>query len=660
MEIEFAITAALDKNKTFIKNRLAEASEYTWDNFIWPIERMEAELSDLFATVSHLDSVANTPEIHAIYQKVLPLITLYHTEMSQDKKLYQAYKSVKESLAYGQYNEAQKKAVDNPLRDFKLSGIELPDDQKEILKKLNVELSELESQFEQHVLESTNAWGLEITDINELKGLPAEALASAAEKAKAKGKTGWVLTLDYPSYHAVMTSLENSAIRRTVYEAYSTRASNLFPGGSQWDNSPLIDKIIEHRQHIATILKFNSYAALALENRMLKTPAVVIDFLSQLLEKALVVAKKEMIELQAFAKEHYQLATVNVWDVAFLSEKMCQKQYSISENLLRQYFPESVALSGLFNIAHQLYGIKITETKATDLWDPSVRLFEIVDSDNQLRGKFYLDLYARSSKRGGAWVANAKLKMKEKNDVQSPEIYLNMNVAKPIQGKEALLSHEEVLTLFHEFGHTLHGLLTQIGYPSISGLEGVAWDGVELPSQLMENWCWEQEALKLITRHVETKEALPAEIFSNLIASKNFQAGLHLVRQLEFALFDFNIHLNRSENKEDFVQETLDDIRTKTALLPVPAFNRFQHSFTHVFSGGYSAGYYSYLWSEVLSADSYEFFKHRAQVFDKSVAKSFLENILEKGGSRDFMDLFIAFRGKEPDVSALLRQYNLI
>jgi len=659
MEIELAITTALDKNRAFIKNRLAEGSQYTWDNFIWPLERMEAELSNLFATVSHLDSVANTPEIHAIYQKVLPLITLYHTEMSHDKKLYQAYKSVKESSDYVKYNEAQKKAIDNPLRDFKLSGIELPDDQKEILKKLNVELSELESQFEQHVLESTNAWGLEITDINELKGLSVEALASAAEKAKTKQKTGWLLTLDYPSYHAVMTSLESSAIRRTVYEAYSTRASNLFPAGCQWDNSPLIDKIMQHRQQIAAILKFSSYAALALETRMLKTPAVVIDFLSQLLEKAVVVAKKEMIELQVFSKEQYQLETVNVWDVAFLSEKMCQEQYSISEDLLRQYFPEPVVLSGLFTIAHQLYGIKITEVKATDLWDPSVRLFEIVDSEQQLRGRFYLDLYARSNKRGGAWVANAKFKMEEKNDIQSPEIYLSMNIAKPTQGKEALLSHEEVLTLFHEFGHTLHGLLTKIGYPSLAGLEGVAWDGIELPSQLMENWCWEEEALKLITCHVETKETLPADIFSNLMASKNFQAGLFLVRQLEFALFDFNIHLNGSENKENFVQETLDGIRAKTALLPVPAFNRFQHSFTHIFSGGYSAGYYSYLWSEVLSADSYEFFKHNGQVFDTGVAKNFLENILEKGGSRDFMDLFIAFRGKEPDVNALLRQYHL-
>ena len=661
-QLEVGINAVLERNRDYINHTLKNLKHYTWENFVWPMECLEAELSDLFSIISHLDNVANSPEIHAVYEKILPSITLYHTELYQDKELFTAYKAVKESSDYLHFSEAKKKTVDNPLRDFKLSGIELPEEQKTLLKNLNVELSKLESQFEQNVLESTDAWNLLVLDKDELKGLPLDMLQKAHEKAKEKEKTGWFLTLDYPCYYAVMTSVENQETRRKLYEAYTTRASSLFPGGSNWDNSHVINQIMEHRQSIAKLLKFKSYAELALETRMLKTPSSILDFLSHLLEKALSAANTDLEALKEFAKQEYQLSEINVWDVSFLSEKMRQKNYTISDELLRQYFPIEVVLKGLFTVAKELYDIEIMEVTSVDSWDETIRLFEIRGNNNQLRGKFYLDLYARSNKRGGAWVGNCRQKLNFAELVQYPVAYLNMNIAKPVVGKEALLNHDDVVTLFHEFGHTLHGLLTKVEYPSISGLEGVAWDGVELPSQLMENWCWEKDALSLITKHIETQETLPEEIFSNLIASKNFQAGLYLLRQLEFALFDFQIHLNvKADNlSQNFVQETLDSIREKTALLLVPRFNQFQHSFTHIFSGGYAAGYYSYLWSEVLSADSYEFFKGNHQVFDKIIAKRFLENILEKGGSQDFMDLFLAFRGKEPQVDALFRQYQLI
>jgi len=659
LQLESGIEAVLEHNRHFINHTLKNLKQYTWDNFVWPMECLDVELSDLFSIVSHLDNVANSPEIHAVYEKVLPLITLYHTEIYQDKDLFAAYKAVKESPDYSHFNDAKKKTIDNPLRDFKLSGIELPDTEKTLLKNLNVELSKLESQFEQNVLESTDAWGLLVLDKDALKGLSLDMLQKAHEKAKEKGKTGWFLTLDYPSYYAVMMSVENREIRQKIYEAYVTRASDLFPGGNTWDNGPIIDQIMKHRQSVAKLLGFQNYAELALETRMLKTPNSILNFLSPLLEKALKAAQTDLNELKAFAKKEYQLSEIKVWDTAFLTEKMRQKYYAISDELLRQYFPLETVLNGLFKIANQLYGIDVFEETPIDAWDKTVRLFEIKDSSNQLRGKFYLDLYARANKQGGAWVGNCKQKLSHENTAQYPVTYLNMNIAKPAVDKETLLNHEEVLTLFHEFGHTLHGLLTKVAYPSISGLEGVAWDGVELPSQLMENWCWEKEALTLITKHIDTQKTLAEDVFANLVKSKNFQAGLYLVRQLEFALFDFNIHLKTSETPENFVQEILDRIRTKTALLPVPDFNRFQHSFTHIFSGGYSAGYYSYLWSEVLSADSFEFFKENNQIFDKSVAKRFLENILEQGGSRDFMDLFMAFRGKVPTIDALLRQYQL-
>jgi oligopeptidase A len=658
-QLESDIEAVLERNRHFINHTLKNLEHYTWDNFVWPMECLDAELSNLFSIISHLDGVANTPEIHVAYEKILPIITLYHTEIYQDKALFNAYQAIKESPGYANFDAAKKKTVDNPLRSFRLSGIELPDEDQALLKKLTVELSKLESQFEQNVLESTDAWGLWVIHAEKLKGLSLDALQKAHEKAKEKGKTGWFLTLDYPCYYAVMSTVENREIRQKFYEAYVTRASHLFPGGSQWDNSALIDQIMKHRQSIAALLKFKNYATLALETRMLKTPENVIDFLSKLLEKSLNLAKKDLMDLKRFAKEEYELSEIEVWDTTFLSEKMCQKYYAISDEILRQYFSIETVLHGLFRIANQLYDIKIQEMNFVDAWDETVRLFEIKDNNGQLRGKFYLDLYARANKQGGAWVGNCKQKLNDEKMAQYPVAYLNMNIAKPVVGKEARLNHEEVLTLFHEFGHTLHGLLTKVNYPSIAGLEGVAWDGVELPSQLMENWCWEKEALMLMTKHIDTQKTLPENVFENLVKSKNFQAGLYLVRQLEFALFDFNIHLEIGENPENFVQEILDNIRTKTALLPVPSFNRFQHSFTHIFSGGYSAGYYSYLWSEVLSADSFEFFKENHQVFDKTVAKRFLEHILEQGGSRDFMDLFVAFRGKAPTVDALLRQYQL-
>lgn len=658
--IEPAIDYLLTKNREHIKTLLESTKTYTWENLVLPVETMEAELGDVWGLISHLNSVNNTPKFYEAYEKALAKLTVYSTEIRQNKALYDAYKTIHAHNKFSHYTKAQQKTIENPLRDARLSGIELSPDKQELFKKLSTQLSELESKFQQNVLESTKNWFLEIDDAQKLKGLSKEALESSALKAKEKGKTGWVLTLDQPSYHAVMTTVDDSAIRQQMYQAYTTRASQFFPGGPQWDNSQILLEIVSLRKQIAHLLGFENYCQYALENRMVKDTNHVTEFLSNLLTRARESAKQELAELQAFAKKEYQLAKIEVWDVPYLSEKLLHQKHNISEELLRPYFPEEKVLQGLFSIAHNLYGITLKEVKTSATWDPDVRFFEVYDKNNALRGKFYVDLYTRPSKNGGAWVAGAKSRMKQNAEQQYSMAFLNTNVTKATSesGKPTLLSHDEVVTLFHEFGHCLHQVLTKIDYPSIGGFN-VEWDAIELPSQLMENWAWEEGALKLISEHWESKKPLPPEMIAQLKAAKNFNSGLFLVRQLEFALFDFNLHATQNLEKPEDVQQILDKVREETALLEIPDYNRFQNGFTHIFAGGYSAGYYSYLWAEVLSSDAYEFFTHKGLLFDEEVAQKFLTQVLERGGSEDFMDMFIEFRGKKPDTSALLRHYGL-
>lgn len=654
--VEPAIDHILNKNRNTLNQLLNNQKTYTWGNLILPLEIMEGELDDVWFTISHLNSVMNNTELHQAYQKTLTRLTLYHTEMKQNEKLYQAYLSIIESPDYATLNIAQKKVIENGMRAFRLSGIDLSVEKRATFKALSARLSTLESSFEQNVLESTDAWSLHVTDVNELKGLPMDALEEAALNAKEKGKSGWLLTLEYPCYIAVMTYVEDRELRKKFYTAYVTRAS-----AAKWDNTPVILEIMKVRLELATLLGFKNYAEYALQTRMLKKTTEVTEFLEDLITRLQKVALDNLVELKAFALKNYQLTSLEAWDTAYISEKMLQDKYAISEELLKQYFPEEKTIQGLFIIVNKLYAITVKEVQSFDKWHPDVRLFEVYNENNTLLGHFYMDLHARPNKRGGAWVADCKNRMRYPDGkTQLPVIYVVANFS-PTRTGSVLLTHDEVVTLFHEFGHCLHYLLTTIDYPAIAGGNGVAWDAIELPSQLLEYWCWEEEALALFSEHIQTKEPLPQDLFLKLKATKNFQIGLRLMRQLEFSLFDFVLHQTVSDdiNKAIDIQAILDQVRSKTALMPVPAFNRSQNTFSHIFAGGYAAGYYSYLWSEVLAADVFEEFTADNQIFNRDIAKKFLETILSKGGSEEFMNLFVAFRGRPPKTDALLREYDI-
>lgn len=657
--IEPAIDHILNKNKNTLRQLLDNQKTYTWDNLILPLEIMEAELDDVWSTVSHLKTVVNSAALHQSYQKTLTKLTDYQTEIKQNEKLYQAYLSIAASPSYANLSVVQTQVVENSIRDFKLSGIGLSVEKRAIFKSLSARLSELESTFEQNVLESTDAWTLHVTEVNQLKGLPADILAEAAINAKNKEKTGWLLTLEYPCYSAVMTYVEDREIRKTFYTAYVTRASEV----AKWDNTPIMYEIMKARAELSELLGFENYAEYALQTRMLKKTTDVTSFLENLISRLNSVAHNNFSELKAFALKNCDLSVLEAWDTAYVSEKMLQEKYAISEELLKQYFPEEKVIKGLFTIVNKLYGIYVKEVESFDSWHADVKLFAVYNQSNQLLGHFYTDLHARSHKRGGAWIADCRTRMRYPDGQQQlPAVYLVANFSSTQTHGAVLLTHDEVVTLFHEFGHCLHYLLTTVDCPSISGGNGVAWDAIELPSQLLEYWCWEEEALTLFSEHIQTKESLPQDLFLKLKATKNFQIGLRLMRQLEFSLFDFVLHQKFSADlsKTDEIQAVLDEIRSKTALMPVPKFNRFQNTFSHIFGGSYAAGYYSYLWSEVLAADVFEQFKESQKVFNQEVAKKFLDTILSKGGSQEFMDLFVAFCGRAPKIDALLKEYSLL
>jgi oligopeptidase A len=654
--VEPAVEHILNKNRNTLNQLLENQKAYTWDNLILPLEIMEGELDDVWFTVSHLNSVMNNAELHRAYQKTLTHLTLYHTEIKQNEKLYQAYLSIIESPSYSILNIAQKKVIENGIRAFKLSGIGLSVEKRAIFKSLSARLSKLESSFEQNVLESTDAWSLHVIDVNQLKGLPLDALEEAELNAKDKGKSGWLLTLEYPCYIAIMTYVEDREIRKTFYKAYVTLAS-----AAKWDNTPVMCEIMKARSGLSTLLGFKNYAEYALQTRMLKKTTDVTDFLEDMIARLTKVAFDNLAEIKAFALKKYQLESLEVWDTAYIGEKILQDKYAISEELLKQYFPEEKAMQGLFTIVNKLYAITVKEVHSFDKWHSDVRLFEVYNENDTLLGHFYTDLHARPNKRGGAWISDCKVRIQYPDGQrQLPVVYVVANFS-PTRSGSVLLTHDEVLTLFHEFGHCLHYLLTTIDYPSISGGNGVAWDAIELPSQLLEYWCWEEKALALFSEHIQTKEPLPHDLFLKLKATKHFQIGLRLMRQLEFSLFDFVLHQAVSDdaNKCLDIQAILDQVRSKTAIMPIPTFNRSQNTFSHIFAGGYAAGYYSYLWSEVLAADVFDKFIEDHQIFNRDIAKKFVETVLAKGGSEEFMDLFIAFRGRSPKIDALLKEYNL-
>lgn len=656
--VEPAIDQLLADARATVEKHLQATQNYTWENLIEPLENADDKLGKAWSPVSHLNSVVNNDALRDAYNACLPKLSAYSTEMGQNEALFNAYRFIAESPEYATLSIAQQKIISNALRDFKLSGIDLDNEKKERYKEISQELSKLASNYEENVLDATNAWSKLVTNGDELAGLPPSALAQAKQTAETDQQEGWKITLQFPSYHAVMTYADNRELRRELYEAYSTRASDQGPHAGQWDNTEIMEKILALRHEKAQLLGYKNYAELSLAKKMAEKTEDVIHFLEDLAEKSLPQARKDLAELSAFAKEHYGIDDLQSWDLGYYSEKMRQHYYQLSQEEVKAYFPDTRVLPGLFAVVKKLYGLNISEINSFDSWHPDVRFFQIHDKDGQLRGQFYFDLYARPKKRGGAWMDDCVGRKKTNGSIQIPVAYLTCNFTPPAGQEPALLTHDEITTLFHEFGHGLQHMLTKIDYLGVSGINGVEWDAVELPSQFMENWCWEKESLQLVSGHYQTGETLPDSLFDKMIAAKNFQAGMVMVRQLEFSLFDFRIHQDYDPALGGRVYETLEKVRSQVAVIQPPKSNRFPHGFSHIFAGGYAAGYYSYKWAEVLSSDAFSLFEEKG-IFNQEAGNAFLSNILELGGSKDAMELYVNFRGRKPSIDALLRHNGI-
>lgn len=654
-----AVEQALAACRETVEKVVAQGAPYSWENLCQPLAEVDDRLGRIFSPVSHLNSVKNSPELRQAYEQTLPLLSEYSTWVGQHEGLYQAYRNLKEGDNYAQLSLERKKAVDNALRDFELSGIGLPKEKQQRYGEIAARLSELGSTYSNNVLDATMGWSKLITDESELAGMPESALAAAKAQAEAKGQQGWLLTLDIPSYLPVMTYCDNQALREEMYRAYATRASDQGPHAGQWDNGPIMAEELALRHELAQLLGFDSYAHKSLATKMAQNPAQVIDFLNDLAQRARPQAQKELEQLRAFAKQQHGIDELQPWDITYYGEKQKQHLYAISDEQLRPYFPEERAVNGLFEVVKRIYGISAKERKDVDVWHQDVRFFDLFDESGELRGSFYLDLYARENKRGGAWMDDCVGMMRKADgSLQKPVAYLTCNFNRPVNGKPALFTHDEVTTLFHEFGHGLHHMLTRVDVPGVSGISGVPWDAVELPSQFMENWCWEPEALAFISGHYETGEPLPQELLDKMLAAKNYQAALFILRQLEFGLFDFRLHTEFDPAKGAQILETLAEVKKRVAVVPSPAWGRFPHAFSHIFAGGYAAGYYSYLWADVLAADAYSRFEEEG-IFNRETGQSFLDNILTRGGSEEPMELFKRFRGREPQLDAMLEHYGI-
>lgn len=632
---------------------------FTWENLILPLTEVSDRLNRAWSPISHLNSVKNSPELREAYQACLPLLSEYSTWVGQHKGLYNAYLALKNSPEFSDYSVAQKKAIENSLRDFDLSGIALPEEKQKRYGEISARLSELSSQFSNNVLDATMGWEKVIEDETELKGLPESALQAAKQSAESKGLKGYRFTLEIPSYLPIMTYCENQALREEMYRAYATRASEQGPNAGKWDNSKIMEEILTLRVELAKLLGFSTYTELSLATKMAENPQQVLDFLDNLAKRAKPQGEKELVELKAYCEQEFGITNLEPWDITFYSEKQKQHLYAINDEESRPYFPENRVLSGLFELIKRIFNIRAVERFGVDTWHKDVRFFDLIDEKDQLRGSFYLDLYARENKRGGAWMDDCMgRKRKSDGSVQTPVAYLTCNFNAPIGDKPALFTHDEVTTLFHEFGHGIHHMLTQIDVSDVAGINGVPWDAVELPSQFMENWCWEEEALAFISGHYETGEPLPKEKLVQLLKAKNFQAAMFVLRQLEFGIFDFRLHHTFDPEKMNQILDTLKAVKSQVAVIQGVGWARTPHSFSHIFAGGYAAGYYSYLWAEVLSADAFSRFEEEG-IFNPITGKSFLDEILTRGGSEEPMELFKCFRGREPQLDALLRHKGI-
>ena len=687
-----AIEQLLAENRALIARLLANDAQPNWQNFIVPMENANERLSRAWGPVGHLNAVMNSPELREVYNATLPKITQYYAELGQNLALFGKFKALRNSPEFGGLSAARKKIIENELRDFRLGGAELPENKKVRYLEIQERLSELSSRFSDNLLDATNDHTLVIENKGELSGLPDDVLQAAQEAAVATGKSGWLFTLKAPSYMPVMQYADNRGLREKMYRAYGTRASEF--GKAEWDNTPLMDEIVQLRGEEASLLGFASFGELSLATKMAESPQQVVEFMRELARRARPFAEKDLAELREFARAELGLAELQSWDIGYASEKLREKRYAFSEQEVKQYFPEDAVLPGMFRLVETLYGLQIKASSAP-VWHDDVRFFDIRDAQGQLVGQFYLDLYARSSKRGGAWMDDVITRRRLATCIQTPVAYLNCNFSAPVGGatasgeqgpaqrdanvresvaaaasmsvknlrpdgrRPAVFTHDEVITLFHEFGHGLHHLLTEVEDLAVSGINGVEWDAVELPSQFMENFCWEWDVLRGMTRHSDTNEKLPRTLFDKMLAAKNFQSGLQTLRQIEFALFDMLMHSNFEAGGGKSILQLLDEVRAEVAVLIPPAFHRFPHSFAHIFAGGYAAGYYSYKWAEVLSADAYSLFEENG-VLNPDVGARFRSEILAMGGSRGAMDSFSAFRGREPGIDALLRHNGLL
>ncbi|WP_255305145.1 M3 family metallopeptidase [Legionella jamestowniensis] len=645
----------LQTNLEQIDAILNHTTEYTWDNLMYPLEEMDDKLERFWSPLSHLHAVMNSKPLRECYQACLPKLSAYDAAIGHNHALYDAINSInKEKL-----DSAQQKIIEDTLRDFELSGVALSKEKKERFETIQTRLSALSNQFENNVLDATQAFSIHITDEKRLSGLPDHAIHTAHELAVEKKLDGWVFNLEFPCYLAIVSYADDRALREEMYHAYVTRASDKGPSAGKFDNSEVMQEILTLRHEKAQLLGFDNFAELSLATKMAESPTQVRDFLNDLAAKAYPQAKEEFAKLQEFAEKNYSIKELAPWDIAYFSEKKRQALYAISQEELRPYFPQDTVLSGLFAIVRKLYGMSFDEVNHADVWHPDVKCYRISDENQQVRGYVYADLFARPHKRGGAWMDSCQTRRKLADGrLQVPIATLTCNFAKPSANKKATLSHDEVLTLFHEFGHCLHHILTRVDYLSASGINGVEWDAVELPSQFFENWCWEEDALKLLAEHVDTKEPLPKALFDKLLAAKNFQSAMAMMRQLEFSLFDFRIHEEFDASHKEFVAKVLAEVRQQTTVIPLVDYNRFQHSFSHIFGGGYAAGYYSYKWAEVLSSDAFARFEEEG-IFNEQTGRDFLHTILEVGGSKKAAEAFEAFRGRAATVDALLRHNDI-
>jgi len=655
--IEVALDELLKESRELTESLLKNNSKYTWDNLIEPLEKADNQLERMWSPISHMNGVVNTPELRDAYNGCLPKLSEYSTEMGQNRALFDAIKQIQDNQDALGLDDAQRKSIEDSIKGFKLSGVDLDNEKKQRYGEISSELSTITSKYSDNVLDATNAWTKQIDDKSALKGLPDTAIEQAAAAAKQRDAEGYMLTLEFPSYYAVMSYADDRALREEMYRAYSTRASDQ-GSDDKLDNSENMEKILKLRQEKAQLLGFDNYSELSLDTKMADSPKQVLEFLGELAEKSLPFAKKEYEELKQFANDEVGIEDMQAWDVTYVSEKLKQQRYSISDEDLKPYFPVDNVLNGLFELVEKLYKVSIKQNKDQESWHDDVRFYEIYNANGDLKARFYLDLYARQHKRGGAWMADFCSRFKSNNAIQTPVAFMTCNSAPPAGGKPALFTHDEVITLFHEFGHGLHHMMTEIEYLDISGISGVEWDAVELPSQFMENWCWQREALDMFAAHYETGEKIPDALFDKMQAARHFQTAMGMVRQLEFSIFDMRLHMDTGISSSKQIQDVLDTVRESVAVVTPPAFNRFQHGFSHIFAGGYAAGYYSYKWAEVLSADAFARFEEEG-LFNQEVGEAFLTEILEVGGSRPAIESFKAFRGREPSVDALLKHSGL-